>query len=118
MRGQAPDVDVGQLTCFRDIRYDPRSQRLVETPIEEYHSLRSCAPPALQIRSGSDTGSAGTKMHPIRSDLDSDVGATGAAFAWSRTHPGCPLHDWNLSVHMLVPAGGAMTSASRRSYDQ
>jgi hypothetical protein len=36
-------VDVGQLTSFRDLRYDPRlgpSGRLVETPIAEYLTLR------------------------------------------------------------------------------
>lgn len=55
---RAPDVDVGQLTCFRDIRYDPRSQRLVETPIEEYHSLRSCG-------SGSGTPACGATVHSL-----------------------------------------------------
>ena len=30
----------GQLTCLRDLRWDPRVQRLVESPIAEYRSLR------------------------------------------------------------------------------
>jgi hypothetical protein len=39
----APNVNVGQLTSFRDLRYDPRlgtNGRLVENPIFEYYSLR------------------------------------------------------------------------------
>ena len=114
----AADVDVGQLTSFRDLRYDPRLGeigRLVETPIAEYLSLRSPTPmrkaaTALSPSSGAVTMLA-LKAGPSAYDVEMNISAAAGAavqlgFACGAVQGGL-AKSCGYSFQVAVTAGSA-----------
>ena len=93
----APDVDVGQLTVFRDLRFDPRlgeTGMLVETPIKEYAQLRSSTPVgkvnALRIPSSSTPAAS--------SEKGGDAAAEAAVFTVGTAGPSAADVELNITV--------------------
>ena len=113
----AANVDVGQLTSFRDLRYDPRlgeTGRLVETPIAEYFSLRSPTPTrkaATTLPSSGAVTMLALKAGPSAYDVEMNVSAAAGAavqlgFACGAVQGGL-AKSCGYSFQVAVTAGSA-----------
>ena len=104
----------GQLSAIRDLRYDPRLDRLVHEPIAEYTALRDTASPLFQVSSQKLV--AGQAAPAVLFSGGGDGGnSCGAA-----TGLGCGISmdaTFSVSVPATLGAGGASAVIAVRCSD-